>query len=119
MNLYTLLAFGLVVYIVRDMLRTWTKARAEATSDAALQARVATLEETLDRQQAALQADIAALREEHDHMTTRLEHLETIVTHEAWERWGDDAAARIDPPDQRPDAPASEIAAQWARKMRP
>ncbi|MFO8232515.1 MAG: hypothetical protein R6U20_07600 [Longimonas sp.] len=116
--MYTLLAFGVVVYIVRDMLRTWTKTRAEATSDAALRAHVATLEEEVDRQQDALQTDIAVLREEQDRMTTRLEHLETIVTHEAWERWGEDTSTHIDPPDQRPDASASEIAAQWARKMR-
>lgn len=118
MNLYTLLALGLVVYIARDLLRVWTETRAEATSNAALQARVATLEDALDRQHGALRADIAALREEQAHITTRLEHVETIVTHEAWERWNE--APHIEtPPEPHADAAASEIAKQWAQRLRP
>ena len=118
MNVYTLLALGLVVYIVRDMLRAWTKTRAEATSNAALQARIATLEEDVARQQGALQADIAALREKQERITTRLEHLETIVTHEAWERWNEDPRVAT-PPAPEPNTSASEIAKQWAQRLRP
>jgi len=111
MSLYTLLALGLVVYIARDLLRVWTETRAEATSNAALQARVATLEDALDRQH-------GALREEQAHITTRLEHVETIVTHEAWERWNE--APHIEtPPEPHADAAASEIAKQWAQRLRP
>lgn len=138
MNLYTLLAFGLVVYIVRDMLRTWTKARAQATVDASVRGRVETLASELasmrDEQEAmhaAMQQELDALRAEQDRMTTRMEHVETIVTHEAWDRWQDaQGNPSIDnsgindsgmegPPPPQADASASEIARHWARRLRP
>lgn len=128
MNLYTLLAFGLVVYIVRDMLRTWTKARAQATVDASLRGRVAALASDLaamqDKQetmQATMQQDLDALRAEQDRLTTRMEHVETIVTHEAWDRWQDAQgdADMEEPPPQQAEASASEIARHWARRLRP
>ena len=123
MNLYTLIALGLVIYIARDLLRVWVETRADATAASALRARVASLESDLEERTDDLQGAVDALQETHAKLSTRIEHLETIVTHEAWDRMQQDYTPPLDFPapaensTEEPD-PAT-LAAQWAQRLRP
>lgn len=118
MNLYTVLLLALIAYFVRDMMRTWVAKRAEmqGTTDPVSHTEVEHLKDTVNQ----LESDLADAHVTHERLTERIQHLETIVTHEAWDRFSDDAAP-LDPPsaDRTPDASdASDIAAQWARRLR-
>lgn len=123
MNLYTLIALGLVIYIARDLLRVWVETRADATAASALRARVASLESDLEERTDNLQRAVDTLQKTQAKLSTRIEHLETIVTHEAWDRMQQGDAPPLDFPDpteksaEEPDP--ETLAAQWARRLRP
>ena len=119
MNLYTVLALALLAYFVRDMMRTWVSKRAEMQEPAerALQNDIEQLRASVEQ----LESNLSDAHVTNERLTERIQHLETIVTHEAWDRFAEDGPS-IDPPvsdnNTSEASKASDIAAQWARRLR-